>query len=195
MQLIPEKGTTEGLFTTCSGGSSYKVKGFQVNYQMFYKHFYIHMLSLEGSLVLTRCVAHSLRGAGGHPLGSSRDSAHIHCCFAAAAGQEGRNPPIPITLEVIPSFQEMWSHAVRLLGKYGFAHRGQEYQSLAPSLKDCFKFSLGMGNCAEPQEAESWWMVKSTIYRSSPQLPTQIHCLPLSNIWQLTSFLQGFNHS
>lgn len=109
MQLVPEKGITKGLFTTCSGGSSSKVKC-QVSYQMFYKYFYMNMLSFEASLVLTSCVTHRqpARGRRTHPLESTGHSAHIHRCFAAAVGQEGKNPPVPTTLEVVPSFQAPW---------------------------------------------------------------------------------------
>lgn len=66
-----------------------------------------------------------------------------------------------------------------------FAHREQKYHIPAPSLRDCLKFSLGIWNHTEPQEVEQWWMVKSTIPRVRLQLPTQIHCLPWSNIYLL----------
>lgn len=119
-------------------------------------------LSFEGSLTLTKA---QLCQAG----------------FVAAMQQGGRAHPIP-THSGGHSFRGMQNHPVRLLGKNGFAHREQKYPSLAPSLRDCFKFSLEMWNCTEPQEAEQWWMVKSTIDRVKRQFPTQMHCLPQSNI-------------
>lgn len=101
--------------------------------------------------------------------------------FVAATQQEGRAHPIA-THSGGHSFRGMQNHAMRLLGKNGFAHREQKYHSLAPSLRDCFKFSLEMWNCREPQEAEQRWRVKSTVRRVRLQFPTQIHCSPLTNV-------------
>lgn len=98
---------------------------------------------------------------------------------SSAASRQSSLYPCPLQSSFFPSDAKS---PYEVPQKKRLCSRAQKYHSLALSLQECFKFSSEMWNCSEPQEAEQWWMVKRTIRRVRAQFPSQMQCLPLSNI-------------